>query len=124
MAIDDFFNHRCTIYHIREETEDLGYGIENEHRYKYPDEAEEKDREIPCHFHVKSGTWQISQETPFNQYAARVKLSLPPGTDIRVNDKVVSHETGYEYTVELPRKIQEHHIIVFCNRNGTVKEAI
>jgi hypothetical protein len=124
MAIDNFFNHKCTIFHIAESEKELGYGISNEHDFTYPDNAEENDTDIPCHFHVGTGTWQVSQETPFNQYLARVKLSLPLGTDIRVNDKVVSGETGYAYIAELPRKIQNHHIIVYCNRSGTIKEAI
>lgn len=124
MAWEDFFNHKCTLYHTIEGTQNLGYGIKNEHSFSYPEEAEEKDTDIPCHFHVKTGTVQISQGEPLNEYYARVKLSLPIGTDIRINDRVVSRETGFSYTAELPRMVQNHHIIVYINRDGAVKEAI
>jgi hypothetical protein len=124
MAIDNFFNHKCTIYHCEKTVEDLGYGVVNEHGFNYPDEAEEKDKEVPCHFHVKAGNYQILQSEPFNEYSARVKLSLPIDTDIRINDKIVSGETGFTYIAELPRRIQNHHVIVYVNRTGTVREAI
>lgn len=124
MAWEDFFNHKCTIYHVLEEAKDLGYGITDEHAFSYPKEAEEKDTDIPCHFHVKSGTYQVVQEEPLNKYGARLKLSLPLGTDIRVNDKIVSGVTGYEYRAEIPRQIQNHHIIVYVNRQGSIREVI
>lgn len=124
MAFEDMLDHTCTIYHLSKDTENLGYGVEDEHKYSYPKYAEEKDTDIPCHFGVKSGENKVSQTEPVNQYSARLKLTLPLGTDIRVNDKVVSGETGYTYIAELPRTIRGHHIIVYVHREGTVKEAI
>lgn len=124
MAFEDFFNHTCTLYHIKKDSCDMGYGITSDDKFTYPDTPEEKDTDIPCHFHVKSGQYQIVQEEPLNKYGARVKLSLPLGTDIRVNDKIVSGVTGFEYIAELPRQIQNHHIIVYANRRGSAKEAI
>lgn len=124
MAWEDFFNHTCSIYHASEGEEDMGYGITNNHKFSYPDIPEEKDTDIPCHFHIKSGTYNVVQEDPLNKYGARLKLSLPLGTDIRVNDKVVSGVTGYEYRAEIPRQIQNHHIIVYVNRQGNIREAI
>ena len=117
MAWEDFFNHKCTIYHVIEKEKDLGYGITDNHAFRYPEEAEEKDIDIPCHFHINVGTAQITQSEPLNEYYARIKLSLPIGTDIRVNDKIVSGETGFTYIAELPRRIQNHHIIVYVNRD-------
>ena len=52
---------------------------------------------------------------------ARIKLTLPIGTDIRLNDRIVNCDTGYEYTAELPQKIQEHHIYVYIKRTERQK---
>lgn len=124
MAWEDFLNHRCTIYHLGKGPQDLGYGIMDENAFRYPDVPEEKDMDIPCHFAVKSGNYAVTQGDPLDAYSARIKLSLPLHTDIRVNDKVVSAETGFSYIAELPRKVRKHHIIVYVHRQGGIREAI
>jgi Domain of unknown function (DUF3599). len=124
MALEDFFDHTCTLYHAKKGSSSLGYGITDDNHFSYPDMPAEKDQGIPCHFSVKSGTYQVAQEEPQNKYAARLKLSLPIGTDIRENDKVVSGVTGYAYVAEIPRNVRGHHIIVYVHRSGTVKEAL
>ena len=124
MALEDFFDHTCTLFHVEKNDRSLGYGISDENHFSYPDAAEEKDTDIPCHFSVKAGTYQTVQGEPQNAYSARLKLVLPIGTDIRVNDKVISGVTGYEYVAEIPRNIRNHHITVYVNRSGTVKEAL
>ena len=123
MAWEDMLNHKCDIFHVQNDTNSLGYGVSDTEHYSYPNKADIED--VDCHFHVKTGRYVISQTEPANDYSARVKLSLPFGTDIRINDKVVSKKTGFSYIAELPRTIRNnHHIIVYCNREGTVKEAI
>lgn len=124
MAFEDFFNHACSIYHIQRGTSDIGYGIMDNNDFSYQSEPDEGNTNVRCHFHVKSGMYQITQQEPLNEYGARIKISFPYGTDIRKNDKIVSKETGFSYIAELPRKIQEHHWIVYANRHGSVKEAI
>lgn len=124
MALEDFFEHTCTLFHAQKGNSDLGYGISDQNSFLYPHEAEEKDKGIPCHFSLKTGTYHVAQGEPQNTYAARLKLSLPIGTDIRVNDKVISGVTGYAYIAEIPRSIRDHHIIVYVNRSGTIKEAL
>lgn len=124
MALEDFFDHTCTLFHVKKDSSNLGYGISDKNHFSYPDVADEKDKDIPCHFSVKNGTYQVAQGEPQNAYTARLKLSLPIGTDIRANDKVVSGVTGYTYVAEIPRKIRDHHIIVYVNRSGTVREAL
>lgn len=122
MAWEDFFNHRCDIYHAEESAEELGFGITNEHKFVYPKIAQET--EVRCHFHLKTGNAQVKQDAALNEYSARMKLSLPIDTDIRVNDRVIDSETGYSYIAEIPRRVQNHHIIVYIYRDGPVKEAI
>lgn len=124
MAWEDFLDHKCTIYHMEKGTMDLGFGVTDESAFRYPDVPQETDVDVPCHFSVKSGNYSVSQEEPFNLYGARMKLSLPVGTDIRVNDKVVSGETGYSYIAEVPRNIRNHHIIVYVHRQGIIQEVI
>ena len=123
MAISDFFDHKCTIFHLMKSQTDRGYGIVDSNIYKYPEKPNGRDIDIPCHFHVKTGLDSIVQTDPLNLYHARVKISLPVSTDIRLNDKIIS-EDGYEYIAELPRKIRNHHIIVYANRQTSVKEAL
>ena len=124
MAWEDFLNHKCTIYHIVKGTGNLGYGVINENTFQYSDVPEEKDMDIPCHFAVKSGNYTVAQNDPLNLYEARIKLSLPIGTYIRINDKIVSAETGFSYIAELPRNVRNHHIIVYVHRQKSVKGAI
>lgn len=123
MAWEDMLNHKCDIYHAVKDDRELGYGVTDTEHFTYQSEADIDD--VDCHFHIKTGSYVITQSEPVNGYDARVKVSFPFGTDIRVNDKVVSKETGFSYIAELPRVIRNnHHIVVFCNREGTVKEAI
>lgn len=123
MAWEDMLNHQCDIYHVDKIEINLGYGITDTENFSYPEVPDLED--VACHFHIKTGSYVITQNEPVNNYDARVKVSFPIGTDIRVNDKVVSKETGFTYIAELPRTIRnDHHIIVFCNRQDDVKEAV
>ncbi|MBO5610573.1 MAG: DUF3599 family protein [Eubacterium sp.] len=123
MAWEDMLNHQCDIYHVDKTEINLGYGITDTENFSYPEVPDLED--VACHFHIKTGSYVITQNEPVNNYDARVKVSFPIGTDIRVNDKVVSKETGFTYIAELPRTIRnDHHIIVFCNRQDDVKEAV
>ena len=101
--IEDFFNHRCDIYHIIEQGASPGY--------KLPDLSA-----VACHYCVKSNTVNIVQGEPAAAMDARIKLVLPIGTDIRLNDRIVNCDTGYEYTAEIPQNIQNHHIYVYIKR--------
>ena len=123
MAWEDMLNHHCDIYHLQKESDVLGFGVTDDEHFVYPSKADLED--VECHFHVKEGRYIIMQNEPVNNYDARIKVSLPSGTDIRVNDKVVSKETGFSYIAELPRVIRNnHHIIVYCKREGDVREAV
>lgn len=114
MAIEDFFDHHCDIYHVRREDTSPGYGLPASPDFDY-----EKEPDLPsveCHFGVKNATIRIEQKDPQNEMDSDIKLTLPAGTDIRLNDKVISKETGLEYTAGLPRNIRGHHIAVKIRR--------
>ena len=49
---------------------------------------------------------------------AKIKLTLPAGTDVRLNDKIIDCNTGFEYTAEQPRNIRGHHIFVYVKMIG------
>lgn len=112
MAIEDFFNHTCNIYHIQSKNVDYGYGINNTENY-YSDMPDLE--EIPCHFYIKT-TEQLVYNKPQPQVTTRMKLALPIGTDIRPFDKVVNNVTGIEYRAEMPHNIRDHHIMVYLLR--------
>lgn len=114
--IEDFFDHKCNIFHIVKTSSSPGYGLPagSDERYGYGSKADIS--EVPCHFGVKSSSITIIQGEPQNDMDARIKLTLPIGTDVRLNDKIVSLETGLEYTAEQPRNIRDHHIFVYIKR--------
>lgn len=119
MSLEDFFDHQCDIYHIREEQASPGYGLATSPSFSYPPEPDIKEQR--CHFGVRSQSVTITQTAPANLMDAKIKLTLPAGTDVRLNDKIVNSTTGLEYTSELPVNIRGHHIFVYIKRTGEQK---
>lgn len=112
--IADFFDHKCSIFHLQSAPKSPGYGLPSSPAFSYPDVPDEV--EIPCHFAVKSATVTVTQNEPANLLDAKIKLTLPAGTDIRLNDKIVWLDNGTEYTAELPRNIRNHHMFAYVKR--------
>lgn len=115
MAIEDFFDHECDIYHVISESASPGYNLPSSPVFSYGEEPDEVS--VPCHFGVKSMSVTVTQTQPANILDAKIKLTLPTGTDIRINDKIVEPTTGLEYTAELPRNVRGHHLFVYIKRN-------
>lgn len=122
MAIEDFFDDKCNIYHVVDVGTNPGYGLAASTKHDYKDIPDIP--EAACHFAVKSSNLIVIQGSPQKSLDGRVKLTLPVGTDIHINDKVVSEGTGLSYIAELPRTIRNHHIAVYVNREDGVKGAI
>lgn len=118
--IEDFYNDRCCIYHIIESKKSPGFNLPTSPDHGYPEEPDISD--LRCHFCVKSQSVAIIQQQPQAEMDARIKLILPAGTDIRLNDKVVNVKTGLEYTAELPQDIHGHHIYVYVKKTGGQKK--
>lgn len=114
--IENFFDHTCDIYHATKVTVTRGYGLpdQEDEGLHYEDTPDLSD--ISCHFSVRAGNVLTVQQEPQKDLSARLKLTLPTGTDVRVNDKIVSGVTGYEYEAEIPRNIRGHHVIVWIKR--------
>jgi hypothetical protein len=46
--IEDFFNHLCNIYHIKEDKQDIGYGISSTPIFSYSVVPDAEN--VKCHF--------------------------------------------------------------------------
>lgn len=121
MSIERLFDHKCDIYHIDEDEKSPGYGLPSSPDFEYPSETHQNG--VECHFTVRVGNnTSMTQNEPQNEFAARIKLNLPVGTDIRLHDKVVDCDTELAYTVVTPpRNIRGNHIIVYVERTREQK---
>lgn len=114
MAFEDFLDHKCDIYHIVKDKASPGYNLPSSASFSYnkaPDISGQT-----CHFGVRSMSVSVIQKEPQNVLEGKIKLTLPVGTDIRLNDKIVDCLTGLEYTSETPRNIRGHHMFVYIQR--------
>lgn len=112
--IEDFLDHTCNIYHLQKGRDSPGYNLPESSSFSYSDAPDIAGQ--MCHFGVRSQSVSITQSEPMNIMEARIKLTLPIGTDIRINDKIVDCTTGMEYTAEQPRNIRNHHMFVYIKR--------
>ena len=118
MSLEKLLNHFCDIYHIQKEQVSPGFGFASSPSFYY---AEQPDiRRQSCHFGIDQNS-TVVQTAPANQIEAKIKLTLPVGTDIRINDKIIDCETGAEYTAEQPINVRNHHIFVFIHKVGGEK---
>lgn len=117
--IEDFFDHKCNIFHVQKDKGSPGYGLPETPSFTYgptPDIAGQM-----CHFSVRTGEVNTAQRQPQNDLNARLKLTLPIGTDIRLNDRIVDCESNLAYTAEVPRNIRGHHLTVYIKRTDEQK---
>ena len=120
MSFQSMLNHKCDVYHIRNENTSPGYGLPASPSFEYGETPDLTD--VPCHFNIKgsAGSRNIVQTPPLSapnaNYQAKIKLVLPLGTDIRLNDKIVDKSDGCEYTADKPIPIRSHHMFVMLRR--------
>ena len=121
---EDFLNHTCNIYHLSDETVNVSYGVKAASVKK----PQQKPAEIgvKCHFHIRTNSGiRVSQKEPYSVLAGEGKLTLPPGTDIRLNDMVEDCRNGVKYRAGLPKEIHGgHHIIVDISRTDGAEAAL
>jgi len=116
MAFCEFLNHTCDIYHIKKTDSSPGYNLPPSPAFSYGDKPDIQAQ--ACHFGTKSASMIINQKEPQSIYEAKIKLALPIGIDVRLNDKIVHCETGYEYTADIPIDVQGHHLFVYLQRKS------
>ena len=104
MALADFLDHKCDIYHLIQSKDSPGYGLPDSPVFNYNNKPDEK--EIPCHFGIESLDAETEQKQPQNILRE----------NIRINDRIVDCNSGLEYTAERPRNIRGHHIFVYIKR--------
>ena len=121
MSLQDFLRHKCDIYHLITTEESIGYGFgtTKDKIFSYP--ADPDVEGVDCHFHTKTFSSNLEQAEPDNDFIVTRKLTLPIGTDIRMNDKVVEVSSGLEYTARHPLNIRDHHISVTLYRTESQK---
>ena len=120
---DDFMNHTCNIYHLENKPVNAGYGIRASD--VKAEKAEPDEIAVKCHFHIKSSVVAVIQNEPYSSVEGQIKLSLPIGTDIRINDTVEDCRNGLKYRADAPKEVYgAHHIIVNLRRQEGVKSAI
>jgi len=119
MSLEFLLDHTCNIYHIRADALSPGYGLAASPSFSYPEEPDIAGQ--VCHFGVKTRNVTITQTAPANLMDAKIKLTLPIGTDVRLNDKIVDCATGLEYTTEQPVNVRGHHLFVYIKREGEQK---
>lgn len=116
MSLEALLNHKCNIYHIKKEGKSPGYGLAASPSFSYPEEPDIKEQD--CHFGVKTASVTVTQTAPANLMEAKIKLTLPIGTDVRLNDKIINCATGLEYTAEQPVNVRNHHLFVYLKRTS------
>lgn len=116
MSLEALLNHTCDIYHIAEEQKSPGFNLPASPSFNYPKEPDISGQ--VCHFGVRSASVTVTQTAPVNLLDARTKLTLPIGTDVRLNDKIVDCATGQEYTAERPINVRGHHLFVYIKKIG------
>lgn len=121
MSIENLLDHKCDIFHSIKNTATSSYGLPGEVTFEYPETPDIEN--IPCHFSVQTNNEGVSQTDPKNILISSPMLTLPIGTDIRINDKVIDKGSGLEYTAGVPRNIRNHHIKVQLYRTS-VQEAL
>lgn len=119
MSLEALLDHSCDIYHVVKEDKSPGYGLPASPSFSYPAEPDIIGQ--TCHFGVRSASVSVTQTAPANLMDAKIKLTLPVDTDIRINDKIVDCDTGLEYTAEMPRNIRNHHLYVYIKRTEEQK---
>lgn len=116
MSLEALLNHTCDIYHIAEGMDTPGFGLPASPMHEYPIDPDISGQ--ICHFGVHSASISVNQTEPINIEDSRLKLTLPLGVDVRLNDKIVDCDTGIEYIAERPVNIRDHHLYVFIKKVG------
>lgn len=123
---EDYLDHTCNISHTEQITTKGGYGIKGQVHMKLADGSTPELTGVPCHFHTKlNNTVRVVQNEPFSSLDGEMKLSLPAGTDVRLNDIIEDCRNGLKYRAGVPRPVHgNHHIVVYLYKEGGVKSAL
>ena len=114
MSLGSLLDHTCNIYHINKNLNSPGFNLPSSPYFSFSDTPDKSS--VSCHFSVRIDGITITQSEPMTTMTARIKLTLPIETDIKLNDKIIDCGNGQEYTAEIPRNIRNHHMTVMLRR--------
>lgn len=106
---DMFFDHTCNIYHLKDNDQTIGYGLDNQDSGTYS-EIPDIENQI-CHVHVSGQNIDTRQTDPQRINDLEQYISFPDGTDVRKNSIIEDLTHGVRYTISgPPRNIRGNHI--------------
>ena len=122
MAIEDYFRHKCDIYHATSTDKTGKYGLpSSEKKLSYPDAPSITD--VSCFFDFSNTSATITEVEPKAEFLGANELSLPAETIIHQGDKVVDKRFNIDYTAGFPENIRGKYIVVPISRK-TVQRAL
>lgn len=117
---EDFFNHKCDIYHPVKSETNIKYGIKVEPVEMRKDIPDLEN--VPCHFYINPSL-SIKQKEPYATVEGECKLALPYGTDIRENDFIKGYD--HMFRAGIPKVVHgNHHIVVTMHSEDGIKGAV
>ncbi|UAT31964.1 YqbH/XkdH family protein [Bacillus badius] len=114
MSYRSLLTHRCDIYHLTQTESGGEWGIPGgdlEEEFSYGNVPDLLD--VPCYFTEKNQT--VVQGEPDPRVIQSFLVHFLPTADVRMNDKVIWN--GIEFTLQIPKKIKNHHIEVTAIRS-------
>lgn len=118
--IEDFLDHKCDIYFPIQNADTVAYSLPDRKTIQYP--ATPSLSNVDCHFSVKSQSQgqSMEQTSPQNRLRHNGKLTLPVGTEIPPNCKIINKSVtpNEEFTGKIPLNIRNHHITVELYRRS------
>jgi hypothetical protein len=122
MAIEDFFRHKCDIYHASYDEKVPKYGLPaSEKELSYPEIPSIED--VPCFFAFSNTNASMVEAEPMTLFQGPNELSLPAGTEIHPGDKIIDKRFNIDYTAGFPEDIRGKYLVVPIYRR-TVQGAL
>lgn len=120
MSVENFFRHKCDIYHATYIGKKVKYGLpSSEKELSYSDKPSIANKR--CFFSFSNTS--TTENEPMTVFQGANKLSLPADTEIYPGDKIIDKRFNIDYTAGLPEDIRGKYIIVPISRR-TVQEAL
>ncbi|TCX51931.1 MULTISPECIES: DUF3599 family protein [unclassified Dehalobacter] len=119
--IENFFRHRCDIYHVTATTKTAGYGLPNSEK-TLTKPALPSLANVKCFF-AYPDTDGIMEKEPATVFTGANEISLPAGTVINYGDVIIDKRFNVDYTAGFPEDVRGKYIAVPLTRR-TVQEAL
>lgn len=108
MSFKKMLIHKCDVYHLQNNNEEVKFGVPTNTKQTYNAVPDLLD--VQCYFSKDGRMSTIVQADPNAIVSESLNVFFPKNTDVRVNDKVLYEGTTYK--LKTPRKVRNHHIEV------------